>query len=103
MLLVSWTSLILQSAALIHLLRQQAATAAVQLAGHGYTRTAACRVLAAGIYSAVALLAVLNVRIPGAGQLSPEALVVFTGVQIIWLSNSALDIATRKKLRDQDT
>jgi hypothetical protein len=101
MLLVSWTSLVLQAAAMIHLRRQRAACAAERLAGHGYVRTAACRVLAAAAYSAVALLAVLGVRIPGAGTLGPEALVVFTAVQGIWLANSALDIRVRRGLARQ--
>jgi hypothetical protein len=103
MLLVSWSSLILQSAALVHLLRQRGATAAVQLTGHGYARTAACRVVAASIYSTVALLAVLGIRIPGAGQLGPEAVFIFTLVQAIWLSNSALDIRLRHRLQSQDS
>lgn len=101
MLLVSWTSLVLQGAALAHLWRQRATYGAEELAGHGYVRTAACRVLAAAIYSAIALLAILGVRIPGAGTLGPEALVVFVAVQTIWLSNTALDIRVRRKLRSR--
>ena len=100
MLLVSWSSLLLQGFAAAHLWKQHSTYRAEKLAGHGYVRTAACRVLAASIYSAVALLAVLNVHIPGAGALSPEAVFVFTGVQIIWLTNSLLDIKVRSKLRD---
>jgi hypothetical protein len=100
MLLVSWTSLVLQGAALIHLWRQRATYGAEKLAGHGYVRTAACRVLAAAIYSAIALLAVFGVRIPGAGTLGPEALAVLVTVQAIWLSNTALDIRVRRKLRN---
>lgn len=102
MLLVSWTSLILQAAAMVHLWWQRATYAAERLAGRGYVRTAACRVLAACIYSAVALLAVLGVRIPGGGTLGPESLVVLTVVQAIWLSNTLLDIRLRRKLRDDD-
>jgi hypothetical protein len=98
MLLVSWTSLVLQSGALVHLRRQQATYAAEGLAGRGYVRTAACRVLAAAVYSAIALLDIIGVRIPGAGTLSPEALLVFSGVQAIWLVNSALDIRVRRRL-----
>jgi len=98
MLLVSWTSLVLQSGALVHLRRQHASYAAEGLAGRGYVRTAACRVLAAAVYSAVALLDIIGVRIPGAGTLSPEALIVFSGVQAIWLVNSALDIRVRRQL-----
>jgi hypothetical protein len=99
MLLVSWTSLVLQGAALIHLWRQHATGHVERLAGRGYTRTASCRVLAASVYCTVALLAVLGVHIPGAGTLSPEALCVFTGVQAIWLTNAALDVRLRKQLR----
>jgi hypothetical protein len=101
MLLVSWTSLLLQSGALVHLhLQQRRPTYAAEcLVGRGYVRTAACRVLAAAVYSSVALLAVLRVRIPGAGTLGPEALLVFSGVQGIWLVNSALDIQVRRQLR----
>lgn len=98
MLLVSWTSLLLQSAALVHLRRQHATCAAEGLAGHGYVRTAACRVLAAFAYSAVALLDIIGVRIPGAGTLGPEALVVFTAVQALWLCNTVMDIRVRKRL-----
>jgi hypothetical protein len=98
MLLASWTSLGLQLAAMIHLRRQRSSYPAEELAGRGYVRTAACRVLAAAVYSAVALLDILGLRIPGAGTLSPEALLVFSGVQAIWLVNSALDIRVRKRL-----
>jgi hypothetical protein len=99
MLAVSCASLLLQSAAFLHLRRQRASYDAERRAGHGYVRTAACRVLAACIYTAVAALAVAGERIPGAGVLGPEALVVFSLVQIIWLSNSAMDIRVRQLLR----
>lgn len=102
MLLVSWTSLLLQAAAAVHLRRQHASYRAEQLAGRGYIRTAGCRVLAAMIYVTVALLQVTGVHIPGSGGLSPEALVVFCAVQLIWITNSALDIAVRRKLAAHD-
>jgi hypothetical protein len=102
MLLVSWTSLVLQAAAALHLWLQRASSTAERLAGHGYVRTAACRVAAAAVYSAVALLAVAGVRIPGAGTLGPEALIVFSGVQMIWLANSALDIRVRRRLAQEE-
>jgi hypothetical protein len=98
MLLVSWTSLVLQSAALLHLRRQRASYTAERLAGHGYVRTAACRVLAACIYVTVALLDAAGVQVPGAGTLSPESLVVLTAIQAIWLANTAMDIRVRRKL-----
>lgn len=98
-LLVSWTSLLLHSAALVHLQRQRASCHTERLAGHGYVRTAACRVTAASVYSAVALLDVLGVRIPGAGVLGPEALMMFTGVQGLWLFNTGMDIWIRHRLQ----
>lgn len=101
MLLVSWTSLVLQGAAFIHLHRQQASYEEERVAAHGYQRTAAFRVVAAAIYVTVALLQVAGVRINGSGGLTPEALVIFSGVQVIWLSNAALDIRVRRRLRKQ--
>ena len=100
MLLVSWTSLLLQAAAAIHLMRQRASYSAEKIAGRGYVRTVMCRVLASSVYCAVALLAVLGVRVPGGGTLDPEALVVFTGIQGIWLVNSVMDIRVRRQLKD---
>lgn len=99
MLLVSWSSLLLQGAVLAYQLRQQATYRAEQLAANGHVRTAACRVLAAAVYVAVSVLDAAGVQVPGAGGLSPEALVVFSGVQLIWLSNSALDIRLRRQLK----
>lgn len=99
MLMVSWTSLMLQGATALHMRRQRASYAAERIAGHGYARTAACRVIAAGAYFAAALLDVLGIRVPGAGVLGPEALVIFSGVQMLWIVNSALDIRARRQLR----
>jgi secreted trypsin-like serine protease len=101
MLLVSWTSLVLQGLALTHQVRQRPAAGAERLAGRGYIRTAACRVAAATVYVVVALLQVAGVRINGSGGLTPEALVIFSAVQMLWLSNAALDIAVRHKLRQR--
>jgi hypothetical protein len=98
MLLVSCTSLGLQSAAMIHLRRQRSSYAAEQIAGHGYVRTAACRVVAASIYVAVAFLDLVGVRVPGSGGLSPESLVVLTVIQSLWLFNTAMDIRVRQRL-----
>lgn len=98
MLLVSWTSLVLQAAAMLHLRRQRASQEAERLAGHGYVRTAACRVLAACVYVTVALLDAVGVQVPGAGTLGPESLVVLTVVQAIWLCNTAMDIRVRHRL-----
>lgn len=102
-LLVSWTSLVLQGAALVHLLRQRAVCRAEQVAGPGYIRTAACRVAAAAIYVTIALLQVAGARIPGSGGVTPEALVVLSAVQVLWLTNAALDIRVRRQLRKDST
>jgi hypothetical protein len=80
-------------------MRQRASYSAEKIAGNGYVRTALCRVLAASVYCTVSLLAILGVRVPGGGTLSPEALVVFTGIQAIWLVNSLLDIRARRQLK----
>lgn len=101
MLLVSWTSLVLQAAAMVHLWFQRATYAAERLAGHGYVRTAACRVLAACIYVTVALMDAAGVQVPGAGTLGPESLVVLTAIQGIWLYNTAMDIRVRRQLGDR--
>lgn len=99
MLLVSVTSLVLQGAALIHLVHQKSRYQAERTVARGYVRTAACRVAAACIYVTAAVLQAAGVKIPGAGALTPEALVVLTVVQGIWLANAALDIRVRRKLR----
>lgn len=101
MLLASWSSLVLQGAALLHLLGQRAAYRAEQLAGGGYVRTAACRVAAAAVYVTVAVLDAAGVQVPGGGGVSAEALVVLTAVQFLWLVNSALDIRLRRKLKKE--
>ena len=97
MLLVSWSSLILQSFALAHLLRKRATYDAEKVAGRGYVRTAACRVLAASIYVTVALLQIAGVTAHG---LTRETVVIFTFVQVIWLTNAAADISIRRKLTE---
>lgn len=102
MLLVSWTSLLLQGAALAHLMRQRAACRAERLAGGGYVRTAASRVAAACVYVAVAVLQATGTHIPGSGGVTPEALVVLSAVQLLWIVNSALDVRVRRRLRQQD-
>lgn len=101
MLLVSCSSLILQAAAMIHLIRQHATYPAERAAGRGYVRTAACRVAAAVLYVLVAALDKAGVQVPGSGGVSAEALVVLTGVQMLWLANSAMDIRLRRKLRKE--
>ncbi len=102
MLLVSCSSLVLQVCAFAHLARQRATYPAEHAAGRGYVRTAACRVAAAAVYVTVAVLDAAGVQVPGGGGVSPEALVVLTSVQLLWLVNSAMDIRLRRKLRRKD-
>jgi hypothetical protein len=92
-LLVSCLSLVAQVLAFARLAVQRARTPAEELVGNGYLRTAACRVLAATIYTVVAAI-----QLAGAGTLSAEALIVFTSVQAIWVTNSAMDIRIRRAL-----
>lgn len=101
MLAVSCCSLTLQATALAHLLRQQAGYRAERLAGHGMTRAAATRTALASIYTASAALALAGVRIPGAGVLGPEALVILIAAQSAWLYNAAMDVRIRHRLRDR--
>ena len=92
-LLVSCVSLVLQVLAFARLAIRQARTATEELVGGGYLRTVACRVLAAVVYVVVAA-----VQLAGSGTLTAEALIVFTSVQAIWVSNSLLDIRIRRRL-----
>jgi hypothetical protein len=92
-LLVSCLSLVFQVLAFARLAIQRATSTAEELAGGGYLRTVACRVLAATIYVVVAA-----VQLAGDGSLSAEALIVFTAVQLIWVTNSLLDIRVRRAL-----
>ena len=92
-LLVSCLSLVFQLLAFIRLAMRRARTPVEELVGGGYIRTVACRVLAATIYTVVA-----GIQLAGSGTLSAEALIVFTSVQAIWISNSLLDIRIRRSL-----
>jgi hypothetical protein len=92
-LLVSSLSLASQAAALARLSARRPGTRAEALAGRGYIRTVACRVLAATVYTVVAA-----VQLAGAGTLSAEALIVFTAVQGLWIGNSLADIRVRRAL-----
>jgi len=92
-LLVSCLSLVFQVLAFARLAIQRAKSTAEELAGGGYLRTVACRVLAATIYVVVAA-----VQLAGDGSLSAEALIVFSSVQAIWITNSLLDIRIRRAL-----
>jgi hypothetical protein len=93
-LLVSCLSLVAQVLAFARLAIQRARTATEEMVSAGYLRTAACRVLAATVYVVVAAI-----QLAGDGALSAEALIVFTGVQAIWITNSVLDIRIRRVLR----
>jgi hypothetical protein len=92
-LLVSCVSLVSQVLAFTRLAVQRAQTPAEELVGGGYLRTVACRVLAAVIYVVVAA-----VQLAGSGTLTAEALVVFTAIQALWISNSLMDIRIRRAL-----
>lgn len=92
-LLVSCISWVFQVLAFIRMAARRARTATEELVGGGYLRTIACRVLAATIYVVVAA-----VQLAGDGTLSFEALIVFTGVQLIWQVNSVMDIRIRRNL-----
>lgn len=92
-LLVSCVSLVFQVLAFTRLIAQRALTPVEELVGAGYLRTVACRVLAATIYVVVAA-----VQLAGDGTLSTEALIVFSTVQFLWISNSLMDIHVRRIL-----
>jgi hypothetical protein len=92
-LLVSCLSLGFQAAALARLAAARPRYAAERLAGRGYARTAACRVIAAAVYVTVAA-----VQLAGPGTLSAEALAVFTAIQGLWVGNTLLDIRIRRAL-----
>jgi hypothetical protein len=92
-LLVSCLSLVFQTLAFVRLAVQQAHTPAVGIIEIGHLRTIACRVLAATLYVVVAA-----VQLAGDGTLSFEALVVFSAVQGLWISNTLLDIRLRRRL-----
>lgn len=96
MLLVSWTSLVLQTAALLHLWRQRAGYRAEELAGRGYVRTASSRVLLAAFYVTLAVAQATGTHL--FGVLTAEALVALTVNQSVWLANAALDVRLRRKL-----
>jgi hypothetical protein len=92
-LLVSCISLVSQVLAFGRLASRDAVTPAEAIAAGGYRRTVACRILAATIYVVVA-----SVQLAGDGTLSGEALIVFTCVQFIWVTNSLMDVATSRRL-----
>jgi hypothetical protein len=91
LLTVSSLSLAAQVTALARVARSRAAGDAVS---RGYLRTIACRVAAATAYVVVAA-----VQAAGDGSLSPEALAVFTAVQVLWVGNSLADIRIRRRLQ----
>jgi len=101
MLAVSCASLTVQASAMAHLLRQRAGYDAERLAGHGMIRAAATRTALACAYTASAALALAGAAIPGAGVLSPEALVILIAAQGAWLYNAAMDVRIRHRLRDR--
>jgi hypothetical protein len=92
-MLVSCLSLVSQVLAFTRLALRRARTPAEELVSSGYLRTVACRILAAVIYVVVAA-----VQLAGDGTLSAEALVVFSAIQALWISNSLMDIRIRRVL-----
>jgi hypothetical protein len=92
-LLVSCVSFVLQVLAFIRLVARRAHTATEELVSGGYLRTVACRILAATTYVVVAAI-----QLAGDGTLTFEALVVWIGLQILWLLNSLGDIRIRRSL-----
>src|ERR1017187_3127439 len=92
-LAVSCVSLMLQVLAFIRLAVQRASTPTVRMVGDGYLRTVGCRVLAATVYVVVA-----SVQLAGDGTLTAEALIVFSAIQSLWISNSLADVRLRRKL-----
>lgn len=96
-LVVSCLSLVLQVLAFIRLAVQRAASPVERLVGDGYMRTVGCRVLAA-----VAYVVVAAVQLAGDGTLTGEAVIVFTAIQGLWISNSLADISIRRKISTGD-
>lgn len=92
-LLVSCLSLVFQVLAFVRMALRRARTPVEELVGGGYLRAIGCRVLTATVYTVVAAI-----QFAGAGTLTFEALLVFTGAQTIWLVNSVLDIRIRRSL-----
>ncbi len=92
-LVVSCVALTFHLLAFVRLAARRASTPTEELVGGGYLRTVACRVLAGTVYVAVAV-----VQVAGRGSLTVEALAVFTFVQVLWISNSALDVRIRRRL-----
>jgi hypothetical protein len=97
LLLVSCVSLAFQVAAFARLAARRASTPAAELAGRGYMRTVACRVLAAAMYTTFAVLQLVSVQVGGLSTVS-EALIVFTAAQVLWMGNSLMDIRIRRAL-----
>ena len=92
-LVVSCVGLVLQVLSFARLAVQRAGSDVERLVGDGYLRTVGCRVLAAVVYVVVAA-----VQLAGDGTLTAEALVVFTAVQALWISNSLADVRIRRRL-----
>lgn len=102
MLLVSLTSLILQTVALANQLLERSRSETENIVRRGFVRTAGCRMLTASVYFSAALLQTIGVPIPGSGGLTPEALVIFTGAQLVWWYNAAMDLHARRKLAEKN-
>lgn len=93
LLLVSCVSWVFQAAAFARMAAGRPGGHAEGLIGRAHLRTVGCRVLAATVYVVVAA-----VQLAGAGTLTPEALLVFTSVQGLWITNTLLDMRLRRTL-----
>jgi len=90
-LVVSMASLVLYSTALIALHRHPPAE---RVAYHGLTRTAGSRVLVAALYVTLGVL-VLD---QGDRLYTWVPLALFTAVQLVWQTNSLLDLRIKRTL-----
>jgi hypothetical protein len=97
-LLVSCLNFGLQLMAFVYLVRRESGSRAERLAGRGYVRTVLCRVIASMTYVAVAAS-----QLSGAEKVGAEALLVFVGIQGMWLFNSALDVISRRRMEIRKT
>ena len=93
-LAVSLVSLSVQGVSLVRLLRRGAVAG---LAYRGLLRTSGCRAAAAASYVAFGVVAL---AVPALA--ASLALVIFTAVQVLWMSNSVLDVRLRGRLATEE-
>lgn len=87
-LIISATSLIVQSVALYRITRD---TAPKGVAYGGIRRTAVCRVIASVLYTMLGISSLIDAAVV-------ENLLVFGFVQILWQSNAIADVGLRRRL-----